>query len=303
MKYFALIGVAGYIAPRHLAAIRDTGNRLIAAIDPHDSVGILDSYFPETCFFTEFERFDRFLEKRRRAGQQLDYVTIASPNYLHDAHCRFAMRLGADAICEKPVVIKPWNIDALQAIEAETGRHIHSILQLRLHPTIIELRQRIAKRRKLEPNHRFDVRLDYVTSRGPWYHHSWKGNQDKSGGIVTNIGVHFFDMLIWVFGAVESVGVSSVAGSRANGSIRLEAADVRWSLSIDADDLPAEATSAGKRTFRAITVDNQVVEFSHGFTDLHTQSYAHILDGKGFGLDDARPSIELVHQIRETARR
>lgn len=302
MKSFALIGAAGYIAPRHLAAIRDTGHQLVAAFDPHDSVGILDSFFPATRFFAEFERFDRFLEKRRRNGEPLEYVAIASPNYLHDAHCRFAMRLGADAICEKPVVIKPWNIDALQAIEAESDRRVHSILQLRLHPAMIALRQRVADLRRRDRSHRFAVRLDYVTSRGPWYHRSWKGSEDKSGGIVTNIGVHFFDMLLWVFGDVRDVAACVVHSSRASGALALEAADVTWSLSIDADDLPAEARTAGRRTYRSIIVDDKEVEFSEGFADLHTASYAAILDGKGFGLTDARPSIDLVHRIREAAR-
>jgi UDP-N-acetyl-2-amino-2-deoxyglucuronate dehydrogenase len=301
LKSFALIGAAGYIAPRHLNAIKETGHRLVAAIDPHDSVGVLDSYFPDTHFFTEFERFDRFLEKRRRSGEPLDYVTIASPNYLHDAHCRFAMRLGADAICEKPVVIKPWNIDALRAIEAESGRRIYTILQLRLHPAIVELRDRIAARRAEAADHRFEVRLDYVTSRGPWYHRSWKGSDEKAGGIVTNIGVHFFDMLLWVFGGPGSIEASSIGPTRASGVLRLDAADVTWSLSIDAADLPAEAAAAGQRTFRAITVDGEAVEFSEGFTNLHTLSYARILAGNGFGLADARPSIDLVHRIREAA--
>lgn len=301
MKSFALIGAAGYIAPRHLAAIRDTGHRLVAAIDPHDSVGILDSYFPEARFFTEFERFDRFLEKRRRSGKPLDYVSIVSPNYLHDAHCRIAMRVGADAICEKPVVIKPWNIDALQAIEAETGRRVYTILQLRLHPSILALRERIAERRAQAPDHRFNVRLDYVTSRGPWYHHSWKGSDEKSGGIVTNIGIHFFDMLLWVFGEAHEIETHKVGPSRASGALRLDAADVNWSLSIDAADLPGEAAAAGQRTFRSITVDGEAVEFSEGFADLHTLSYVQILGGTGFGLADARPSIDLVHRIREAA--
>jgi len=302
VKHFALIGAAGFIAPRHLKAIQDTGNTLVAAFDPHDSVGILDSYFPDARFFSEFERLDRFLEKRRRAGEPLDYVAIASPNYLHDAHCRFAMRLGSDAICEKPVVINPWNIEALETIEQENGRRIHCILQLRLHPTIVALRETVARLRQEGARYRHRVQLNYVTSRGPWYHQSWKGDEAKSGGIVTNIGIHFFDMLLWVFGGVEETAENQVSPRRASGRLRLETADVDWSLSIDAADLPAEVGGNGQRTYRAIRVDGEELEFSGGFTDLHTQSYANVFAGDGFGLRDALPSIALVHRIREEAR-
>jgi len=295
MKNFALIGVAGYIAPRHLKAIKDTGNNLIAALDPFDSVGVLDSYFPRADFFVEFERFDRHLEKLKRQGVHLDYVTVCSPNYLHDAHIRFGLRHGADVICEKPLVLNPWNVDALAEIEKETGRRIFTILQLRLHESVIALKEMVEQ---ADPDKRFEVELRYVTSRGNWYHFSWKGDINKSGGIATNIGVHFFDMLVWVFGDVLENGVEYHTESRAAGFLRLKRADVKWHLSIDEQDLPAPVREAGRRTFRATLIDGQAFEFSDGFTDLHTACYKQILSGEGFGLGEAKKAIELVHQIR-----
>ena len=298
MKRFGLIGAAGFIAPRHLKAIKDTGNDLVAALDPHDSVGILDSYFPDARFFTEFERFDRHIDKLRRKGQAIDYVAIASPNYLHDAHVRFALRSGAHAICEKPLVINPWNLDGLAALEEETGRRIFTILQLRLHPSVIALKKRVKGALAEDPNRQFEVELDYVTSRGAWYLSSWKGTDDKSGGIVTNIGIHFFDMLLWVFGEVQESSVSHLSDDRASGSMRFANASVRWFLSVNSSDLPGPARERGQRTFRSIRLDGEEVEFSDGFTNLHTASYEHILKGEGFGIVDARPSISLVHAIR-----
>jgi UDP-N-acetyl-2-amino-2-deoxyglucuronate dehydrogenase len=295
MKNFALIGAAGYIAPRHLKAIKDTGNNLIAALDPFDSVGILDSYFPHADFFVEFERFDRHLEKLKRQGVHLDYVTVCSPNYLHDAHIRFGLRHGADVICEKPLVLNPWNVDALAEIERETGRRIFTILQLRLHPSVIALKEMVSES---GPDKKFDVDLKYITSRGNWYHFSWKGDINKSGGIATNIGVHFFDMLTWVFGGVLENKVEYHTASRAAGFLRLEKADVRWHLSIDEKDLPDEAKAKGQRTFRSILIDGRTFEFSEGFTELHTACYEKILKGEGFGLDETRLAIEIVHQIR-----
>jgi UDP-N-acetyl-2-amino-2-deoxyglucuronate dehydrogenase len=294
MKRFALIGAGGYIAPRHMAAIRETGNQLVAALDPNDSVGVIDSYFPDAHFFTEFERFDRHIDKLRRAGKGVDYVSIASPNYLHDSHMRFALRSGADAICEKPLVLSPWNIDGLKEIEADSGRKINTILQLRLHPAIIALRDKVKKTR----DHKFDVDLTYITSRGKWYLQSWKGNEDKSGGIATNIGVHFYDMLHYVFGCVRENVVHLSKPTKAAGYLEYDQARVRWFLSIDAADIPAPERERGKRTFRAITADGENVEFSDGFTDLHTLSYREILAGNGFGLEDNRVAIETVQNIR-----
>lgn len=296
MKNFALIGVAGYIAPRHLLAIRDTGNRLVAALDKSDTVGILDSYFPEADFFTEFERFDRHLDKLKRQGTQIDFVSICSPNYLHDSHIRFALRHGADAICEKPLVLNPWNVDALSEIQKETGRSVFTILQLRLHPSIIALRERVTK----NPGKKFDVDLSYITSRGHWYHISWKGDISKSGGIATNIGIHFFDMLMWVFGKVEAIEVFDLTPDFASGRLVLERATVRWKLSINPDHLPEVVKAQGKRTYRSLQMEGEEVEFSDGFTDLHTLSYREILNGKGFGLDAARNAIELAYQIRNS---
>ena len=296
MKNFALIGAAGYIAPRHLKAIQDTGNNLIAAFDPFDSVGILDSYFPHADFFVEFERFDRHIEKLKRQGKNLDYVSVCSPNYLHDAHIRFGLRHGADVICEKPLVLNPWNVDALAEIESETGNRIYTILQLRLHPSVIALREMV---KNSESGKKFDVDLKYITSRGNWYHYSWKGDINKSGGIATNIGVHFFDMLTWVFGDALENNVEFHELTRAGGELKLEKANVNWHLSIDENDLPEEAKENGQRTFRSIKIDDESFEFSEGFTDLHTVCYQKILDGKGFGLQDSKKAIELVAQIRK----
>jgi len=295
MKNFALIGAAGYIAPRHLQAIRDTKNVLVAALDKSDTVGIMDSYFPNADFFTEFERFDRHLDKLRRQGKGVDYVSICSPNYLHDSHIRFVLRNGADAICEKPLVLNPWNVDALQEIERETGKRVNTILQLRLHPAIIALRDRIMQ----GPSEKvYDVKLNYVTSRGHWYHTSWKGDVSKSGGIATNIGIHFFDMLIWVFGKVKTLEVSKLEQDSASGFLELDRAKVQWNLSINYEHVPAALREMGKRTYRSLLMEGEEIEFSDGFTDLHTRSYEQILLGKGFDLREARPSIELVHQIR-----
>jgi UDP-N-acetyl-2-amino-2-deoxyglucuronate dehydrogenase len=296
MKNFALIGAAGYVAPRHMKAIKETGNNLVAALDKHDNVGILDSYFPDADFFTEFERFDRHLDKLKRKGQNVDYVSICSPNYLHDSHIRFALKHGADAICEKPLVLNPWNVDALQEIERETGKTIYTILQLRLHSSIIALREKILSGPKDKV---YDVDLRYITSRGNWYHISWKGDQAKSGGIATNIGIHFFDMLIWIFGSVIKNEVKAHTSDHAEGSLVLERARINWFLSINYDHIPENVKKAGKRTFRTLTIENEELEFSEGFTDLHTRSYEEILKHGGFGLDDARPSIQLVHEIRK----
>ena len=296
MKNFALIGAAGYVAPRHMKAIKETANDLVAALDKHDNVGILDSYFPNAHFFTEFERFDRHLDKLKRKGQNVDYVSICSPNYLHDSHIRFALKHGADAICEKPLVLNPWNVDALEQIERETGKRVYTILQLRLHPVIIALRDKIQN----GPKHKiYDVDLKYITSRGNWYHVSWKGEVSKSGGIATNIGIHFFDMLIWIFGSVRKSHVELHDNDHAQGQLELERARVNWFLSINYDHIPDDVKVAGKRTFRTLTIENEGVEFSEGFTDLHTLSYQEILNGRGFGIKEARPSIELVHALRK----
>ncbi len=294
-KNFAIIGVGGYIAPRHLRAIRDTGNRLIAAVDPKDSVGILDQYSYDVKFFTEIERFDRHLEKLRRGAEEnrAHYVSICSPNYLHDAHCRLALRAGADAICEKPLVINPWNLDALEDLERESGRRIHTILQLRVHPALMRLRDDLQR----ETFSR-DVTLTYITSRGPWYQVSWKGQKEKSGGVATNIGIHFFDLLMWLFGAAQGIRVHHSDDSRMAGFIEMERARVRWFLSVDKNDLPDSAKTSGKNTYRSITVDGEEVEFSEGFTDLHTRVYEETLAGRGFGVQEARPSIELTYAIR-----
>jgi len=297
MKNFAIIGVGGYIAPRHLKAIKETGNNLVAALDVNDSVGILDRFFPEVPFFTEFERFDRYAEKLRRQtrDKRIDYVTVCSPNYLHDAHIRFALRIGANAICEKPLVLEPWNLDALQELEQESGGRVNTILQLRVHPSLVALRESLAKESRMDKH---DVILTYITSRGPWYMSSWKGNLDRSGGVATNIGIHFFDLLIWLFGSVVSNEVHYADASKTGGYIELERARVRWFLSIDRNDLPETATSCGLTTFRSITVDGKEVEFSEGFTDLHTVVYQETLSGNGFGLEDARAAISLAHDIR-----
>jgi UDP-N-acetyl-2-amino-2-deoxyglucuronate dehydrogenase len=294
-KNFAVIGVGGYIAPRHLRAIRDTGNQLVAAVDPKDSVGILDQYSYDVKFFTEIERFDRHLEKLRRGPDEsrVNYVSICSPNYLHDAHCRLALRAGADVICEKPIVINPWNLDALEEMEAETKRRIHTILQLRIHPELIKLKESLQSATGQQ-----DVILTYITSRGPWYHVSWKGQNEKSGGLATNIGVHFFDLLIWLFGSVAGLKVYVSDDKRMAGFIELEHARVRWFLSVDSNDLPFPLKPGGKSTYRSITVDGKEIEFSEGFADLHTRVYEETLAGRGFSISDARPSIQLTHEIR-----
>lgn len=294
-KNFGIIGVAGYIAVRHLKAIKDTGNNLLASLDKFDSVGLIDTYFPESDFFVEFERFDRHFDKLKRTGTKIDYVSICSPNYLHDSHIRFALRHKADAICEKPIVLNPWNIDALQEIEKETGRKVYTVLQLRLHPKIIELREKIRNGPKDKIH---DIDLTYVTSRGNWYNISWKGDIQKSGGVATNIGVHFFDMVGWIFGSTKTNIVHYSEHDKAGGYLELENARVRWFLSLDFNDIPASAKASGKRTYRSITVDGEEMEFSEGFTDLHTLTYSEILAGKGYGLKDAKQSVETVYIIR-----
>jgi len=294
-KNFALIGAAGYIAPRHMKAIKDTNNNLVAAFDPNDSVGIMDSYFPEAAFFTEFERFDRHVDKLRRIGQKIDYVSICSPNYLHDAHMRFGLRSGADVICEKPIVLNPWNIDALQDIEKETGNKIYTILQLRLHESIKALKAKIDAG---PPDKVYDFDLTYQTSRGNWYYTSWKGDVAKSGGIATNIGVHFFDMLGWVFGKVHQNTIHVHNHDRAAGLLEFDRARVRWFLSINYDTIPENVRKTGKRTYRSMEVEGQQIEFSDGFTELHTTSYQDILQGGGFGIDASMQAIEIVHDIR-----
>jgi UDP-N-acetyl-2-amino-2-deoxyglucuronate dehydrogenase len=293
---FALTGVAGYIAPRHLTAIADTGNALVAAIDPHDAVGVLDRYSFDVRFFTEIERFDRHLEKLRRGpeSQRVHYVSICSPNYLHDAHIRLALRVGANVICEKPLVINPWNLDALQELESETTCRVNTVLQLRVHPDLIALRERLVA----DPRTDHDVCLTYLTARGRWYDVSWKGSEERSGGLVTNIGVHFFDLLQWLFGPTQSAEVHLREARRVGGSFRLQRARVRWLLSAELADVPEAARQKGRSTFRSITVDGHEVEFSEGFTDLHTRVYQEALAGRGFGIDDSRPAIALTHQLR-----
>ena len=295
MKDFVLIGAAGFIAPRHFKAIKDTGNRLVAALDRFDSVGIMDSYFPDASFFTEFERFDRHIEKLNRTGHKIDFLSICSPNYLHDSHIRFGLRNGATVICEKPLVLNPWNVEALAQIEKETGQQVFNILQLRLHPDIIALKEKVAKAPASE---KFDVDLAYITSRGNWYYTSWKGDVGKSGGIATNIGIHFFDMLIWVFGDVKQNVIHVHTHDRAAGLLELEKATVRWFLSINEETLPAAVREKGQRTYRSITMEGTEIEFSDGFKDLHTRSYEEILAGRGFALTEALKSIQLVHDIR-----
>jgi UDP-N-acetyl-2-amino-2-deoxyglucuronate dehydrogenase len=294
---FALIGAAGYIAPRHMRAMKDTGNLLVCALDPYDGVGIMDSYFPHADFFTEPERFDRHLDKLYREGRDaVEYVSICSPNYMHDAHIRMALRNKAHAICEKPVVLNPWNLDKLVALEEETGKHIYTILQLRLHPTIQALKMQVENG---PPNKVYDVDLSYITSRGKWYMYSWKGDVQKSGGVATNIGIHFFDMLGWIFGELIDLEVIENRPERVSGSLRFSKARVKWFLSINENDIPAEAKSQGKRTFRNITIEGEALEFSEGFTDLHTRSYEEILAGRGFRVATARPSVEIAQRIRE----
>ena len=295
MKNFALIGAAGFIAPRHLKAIKETGNNLVAALDKFDQVGVMDSYFPKADFFTEFERFDRHLDKLKRVGTKIDYVSICTPNYLHDSHIRFALRHHANAICEKPLVLNPWNVEALKEIEKETGQSVNTILQLRHHPTIIALRDKVAAGPK---DKIYDVDLSYITSRGNWYQISWKGDTSKSGGVATNIGIHFFDMLIWVFGKLKKNIVHVLNADCAAGYLELEHARVRWFLSINYDHIPEAVRAAGKRTYRSITMEGEEIEFSEGFTDLHTLSYKEIIAGKGYGLKDAGPAIQVAHDIR-----
>jgi UDP-N-acetyl-2-amino-2-deoxyglucuronate dehydrogenase len=295
---FALIGSAGYIAPRHMKAIADTGNRIVAALDPFDSMGKMDSFFPDSDFFTEPERFDRHLDKLRRMneGKKIDYVSICSPNYLHDAHIRLALRNQAHAICEKPIVLNPWNVDALQEIEKESGKKIYTILQLRHHPAIMALKKKVEE----GPQDKiYNVDLTYFTSRGRWYFISWKGDIAKSGGVATNIGVHFFDMLSWIFGKVIDVHVTNSQPDKVSGFLELERARVKWQLSLDVNDIPAELLQLGKRTYRSITVEGEEIEFSDGFADLHTVAYEKILAGEGYGLEAARNSINIVHKIRQ----
>jgi UDP-N-acetyl-2-amino-2-deoxyglucuronate dehydrogenase len=298
-RNFAITGVAGFVAPRHLKAIHDTGNRVVAAVDPHDAVGLLDRFGFDVRFFTEFERFDRHLEKLRRGpeAERVAYVSVCSPNYLHDSHMRVALRVGADAICEKPLVINPWNLDALQELESETGRRIYTVLQLRLHPALAAFRERLLA----SPKKRHTVQLSYLTARGRWYDVSWKGVDERSGGIVINIGIHFFDLLAWLFGPVERAEVHLREPKRAAGTLALANADVQWYLSAEAADLPFTPVPGSKTTFRSIVVDGEQLEFSEGFTDLHTRVYEEILAGRGFGITEARPSIELSHRIRHAA--
>ena len=296
-KNFGLIGVAGYIAVRHLKAIKDTGNNLLASLDSFDSVGILDGYFPQSDFFVEFERFDRHFDKLKRTGTKIDYVSICSPNYLHDSHIRFALRHQAEAICEKPIVLNPWNVDALQEIENETGHRIYSVLQLRLHPKIIELRNKIQNGPK---NKVYDIDLTYITSRGNWYYFSWKGNIQKSGGVATNIGIHFFDILSWIFGDTKRNIVHISEPNKAAGYLELDHARIRWLLSLDSNDIPSGIKETGQTTFRSITIEGEEMEFSEGFTDLHTLTYKEILAGRGFGLKDAQQSILTAYTIRNS---
>ena len=295
MKRFGLIGAAGYIAPRHMKAIRETGNDLVVAMDINDSVGIMDSNFPDAQFFTEFEQFDAYVDSERRAGCGLDYISIASPNYLHSAHMRFALRAGADAICEKPLVLEPEDIDALLKIEKATGQQVNTILQLRLHPAIIALRDKVRNGPK---DRKYEVDLTYITSRGHWYSKSWKGLTEKSGGIATNIGVHFYDMLHFIFGELQDNFVHMAQPDKTAGYLEYEHAKVRWFLSLDVNDVPEAERAAGKRTFRTISVDGENIEFSDGFTDLHTRSYEEILAGRGFGLEENRVAVETVTAIR-----
>lgn len=295
MKKFAITGVAGYIAPRHLRAIKDTGNILVAAADPHDSVGILDQYFPDAAFFTEIERFDRHLDKLRRSGKGIDYLSICSPNNLHDAHIRLALRNNAHAICEKPLVLNPWNLDLLEKLEEEYERKIFTILQLRIHPSLVALKDRIEKEKR---NFKYKVELSYITSRGKWYDYSWKGDPQKSGGIATNIGIHFFDLLIWLFGKPLNHNILLNKTDKMKGELELETADVLWFLSIDKNDLADEVIKEGKTTYRSIKIDGKEIEFTEGFTELHTEVYEKTLNGNGFTISDARASIEFVQSLR-----
>jgi UDP-N-acetyl-2-amino-2-deoxyglucuronate dehydrogenase len=294
-KNFGIIGVAGYIAVKHLHAIKETGNNLLASLDRFDSVGRIDGFFPKSDFFVEFERFDRHFDKLKRTGTKIDYVSICSPNYLHDSHIRFALRHHAEAICEKPIVLNPWNVEALQQIENETGHKIYTVLQLRLHPKIVELREKIRNGPKGKI---YNVDMSYITSRGNWYSISWKGDIQKSGGVATNIGIHFFDMLSWIFGEAKNNIVHLSEPNKAAGYLELENARVRWFLSLDFNDIPDSAKNTGQRTFRSIIVEGEEIEFSEGFTDLHTLTYKEILAGRGFGLKEARQSVEIAYTIR-----
>jgi len=297
MANFGLLGVGGFVAPRHLDAIRDTGNRLIAACDPYDSVGVMDSYFPDAAFFTEVERFDRFLEKRRREGGEktVDYVSICSPNYLHDAHVRLALRVNAHAICEKPLVVNPWNLDQLQALEQEYDTSILTVLQLRYLPALLEFKEQLEKN---PPSTKKNVVLTYITRRGRWYRHSWKGSEEKSGGLATNIGIHLFDMMLWVFGGVSEFEIQVREPNRIGGTMELEHANVHWFLSIDENDLPQGVRDEGGHAYRSLLVDDERIEFSTGFRDLHTTVYREVIAGRGYGIEDARPSIELAYRVR-----
>lgn len=292
---FALIGIAGYIAPRHLKAIKETGNDLVAAVDKFDSVGLIDSYFPNAAFFTEFERFDRHIDRLKRNNTPVDYVSICTPNYLHDSHIRFGLKNNANVICEKPLVLNPWNVEALAKFEKETGKNIYNILQLRLHPSIIALKRKVEEDKR---DTKYELDLTYITSRGSWYYTSWKGDASKSGGIATNIGVHFYDMLGFIFGKVQKNIVHIHTHDRAAGFLEFEKARVRWFLSINDQTIPEAVRASGKRTYRSILLENEEIEFSDGFTELHTESYKNILAGKGFGLMEALPSIQIVHDIR-----
>ncbi len=295
MKNFVLIGAAGFVAPRHMRAIKDTGNNLIAALDKNDSVGVIDSYFPEAAFFTEFERFDRYVSKLKREGTHIDYVSVCTPNYLHDAHIRFGLRIGADVICEKPLVLNPWNLEALKDIEQESNKKVNTILQLRLHPVIRELKREVEA---ADPGKIYDVDLTYITSRGNWYYTSWKGSKEKSGGIATNIGIHFFDMLHWIFGELKENKVHLHTHDRAAGYLEFEKARVRWFLSINYDTIPDPVKTTGARTYRSITVDGKEIEFSEGFMDLHTKSYEAVLEGWGYGLTESVHAVQIVYNIR-----
>jgi len=295
MKNFILIGAAGYIAPRHMKAIKETGNNLIAAYDPYDGVGVMDSHFPQAHFFTEFERFDRHIEKIKRAGTKIDYVSICSPNYLHDSHIRYGLRIGADVICEKPLVLNPWNVDALIELEEEYDNKVHTILQLRHHEAIMELKEKIANG---PADKVYDIDLTYITSRGNWYYTSWKGNEEKSGGIASNIGVHFFDMLQWIFGPMKNATVDIKTKDTNSGTLTFKQANVKWYLSINAENLPQKAKDQGLPTYRTLSIEGENIEFSKGFTNLHTISYQKILTGAGYGLADAKSSVEIVSKIR-----
>jgi UDP-N-acetyl-2-amino-2-deoxyglucuronate dehydrogenase len=296
LKNFILIGAAGYIAPRHMKAIHDTGNNLLAALDPHDSVGVLDHYFPHCDFFTEFERFDRHCEKLKRSGTTIDYLTVCSPNYLHDAHIRFGLRLGADVICEKPIALNPWNVEALTGMEKESGKNVYAVHQLRHHPSILALKEKVSK----SPADKvYTINLEYITPRGNWYQYSWKGDMEKSGGIITNIGLHFFDMLLWIFGEVKSSSITNADSQKATGQLQLERATVNWLLSIDEKDIAQHETRKGYKAVRSLQVDGEEVSFSSGFEELHTSLYKEVLAGAGIRLNEVLSSIRLVHSLKE----